>query len=174
MCRVKIYVDGDVQGVGYRYFVRRLAWKRKLTGTVENLEDGRVKIICEGEDKKIKAFLRDIAIEEPPIHVSHIEPVFSDSTGEFKAFRIVAGGLDEELVEGFSTGAAYLTTIKEELKEFRKESNTNFQNLDIKYHTVSEDLKSINQNMTKLVDNISQSNELLAKLVEDYVKIKKK
>jgi acylphosphatase len=174
MERAEIIVAGDVQGVGYRYFVRRAAWKRGLVGVVENLEDGRVKIICEGEEKEIKAFLEDINIKEPPIFVGSVEHSFAGATGEFNAFKIVTGRLEEEVVEGFSTGAAYLTTVREELKGFREESNTNFHGLDAKYHTVSEDLRSINQNITKLVENISQSNELLAKLVEDYVKTKKK
>ena len=72
MRRAEIHVDGDVQGVGYRYSVRRSAWKHKIAGTVENLEDRRVKIICEGEDKEIKALLRDIATRESPTHVGHI------------------------------------------------------------------------------------------------------
>lgn len=57
MQRGEILVDGEVQGVGYRYYVRRAARKRKLVGSVENLEDGRIKIICESDEKEIKAFI---------------------------------------------------------------------------------------------------------------------
>lgn len=106
----------------------------------------------------------DINIKEPPIFVNRIEHSFTGATGEFKNFKIVTGGLEEELIEEFSTGAAYLTTVKDELKEFRKDSNTNFQTLDIKYHTVSDDLTSINQNIAKLVENISESNDLFSQI----------
>jgi len=60
MERAEIIVDGDVQGVGYRYYIRKAARKHKLLGSVENLEDGRVKVICEGEGREINAFLEDI------------------------------------------------------------------------------------------------------------------
>lgn len=194
MQRAEILIDGEVQGVGYRYYVRRAAKKYKLVGNVENLEDGRVKIICEGEKSSIKAFLEDINIREPPIFVESIEHKFSKATGEFKGFRIVTGKLEEEMVEGFSTGMAYLQSIggkqdetvselrefreeskmnfgglKTEIRGFKEESNANFQALDEKYHAVSNELRSINQNIEKLAESISKSNELLVKLVERYI-----
>jgi|GEM_PF-6951108 len=57
------------------------------------------------------------------------------------------------MIDGFSTGAVYLTTVKSEVSEFREESSSNFHVLDEKYHTVSQDLKAINQNIAKLAEN---------------------
>ena len=37
-------VRGRVQGVGYRYFVERVAQELGLTGYAKNLEDGRVEV----------------------------------------------------------------------------------------------------------------------------------
>ncbi len=194
MKRAEIFVDGDVQGVGYRYHVRRIARKHKLVGNVENLEDGRVRIICEGEEGNIGGFLQDISIREPPVFVETIEHKFSSPTGEFKTFKIITTTTKEEMIEGFSTGMIYLTTVGGEVKkvygelkgfreesqnnfgilgekidQFREESNANFKELDEKYHSVSQELRSINQNIAKLAEGISKSNELLAKLIERYV-----
>lgn len=192
MERARIVVDGEVQGVGYRYFVARMARKQKVLRQAKNLEDGRVEIIVEGDKPKVKEFIERIQLREPPIYVESAEVAYEEPKGEFKSFKIISGEPSEEMVEGFSTGAAYLTTVRNELREFRgesrenfgalgdkidqfrEESNTNFQALDGKYYTVSEELGSINQNIAKLAESISKSNELLAKLIESYVEKRRK
>ena len=46
----KYIVYGIVQGVGFRYFVYRLANKYGINGSVKNLSDGSVEVILEGKD----------------------------------------------------------------------------------------------------------------------------
>lgn len=60
--RAIIYYSGRVQGVGFRYSCRQLAKGYSVTGTVKNLEDGRVELIAEGEREEIEEYLE--AIEE--------------------------------------------------------------------------------------------------------------
>ena len=45
----RFVVDGMVQGVGFRYFVRRKALELGLSGSVRNLPDGRVEVVASGE-----------------------------------------------------------------------------------------------------------------------------
>jgi acylphosphatase len=42
------FVRGRVQGVGFRYFVERIAGESGLTGYARNLHDGRVEIYAVG------------------------------------------------------------------------------------------------------------------------------
>ena len=49
MHRVKGYVRGRVQGVGFRYFVRTAAQRHGLCGYAHNLADGRVEFLLQGE-----------------------------------------------------------------------------------------------------------------------------
>ncbi|CCW31024.1 acylphosphatase [Xenorhabdus nematophila] len=49
-----IYIYGRVQGVGFRYQTYHWAKKNKLVGYVRNMNDGSVKIVACGNDKKIK------------------------------------------------------------------------------------------------------------------------
>lgn len=44
----RYYVNGMVQGVGYRYFARQLAQRLGITGYVKNLRDGRVEVYVIG------------------------------------------------------------------------------------------------------------------------------
>lgn len=48
MRRLVALVDGRVQGVGFRWWVRGQAQELGLTGSAENLPDGRVRVIAEG------------------------------------------------------------------------------------------------------------------------------
>jgi len=111
MKRVKAIVDGIVQGVGYRYNVKHIAIKNKIKGYVKNLDDGRVEIVAEGEDQALGRFLNDIGINKEPILVESIDVSYEEPTGEFKAFKIITGSLEDEMVEGFSTGAMYFNIV---------------------------------------------------------------
>src|SRR5687767_9162483 len=48
LTRLRWVVEGLVQGVGFRWFVRESAAKLGLTGWVRNREDGAVEIEAEG------------------------------------------------------------------------------------------------------------------------------
>ena len=86
--RAIVLFIGRVQGVGFRFTCRSLAMGFSVTGYVENLEDGRVKLVVEGEPRETEEFLR--AITE-----SHLKPFIRQhvlewhlSTGEWKDFHI--------------------------------------------------------------------------------------
>ena len=51
-----IYYSGRVQGVGFRYHAKTVAAGFEVTGTVRNLDDGRVELIAEGVREELEAF----------------------------------------------------------------------------------------------------------------------
>jgi len=109
--RAEIIVEGDVQGVGFRYYARRAARRLGIVGYVENLEDGNVRIICESPKEKIEELIQRLEAAQPPIKVEKISLIYTEATGQFKSFKIVTGDLAEEMVEGFATGAAYFEVM---------------------------------------------------------------
>jgi acylphosphatase len=67
-----------------------------LKGIVENQKDGRVKVIAEGEDEKIKWFESAINIKNTLIYVSSIEKEYSPASNEFENFgKLVVKGETE-------------------------------------------------------------------------------
>ena len=51
--RVRALVNGRVQHVGFRYWACEQAERLGLTGTVENLPDGRVEVVFQGNPEPV-------------------------------------------------------------------------------------------------------------------------
>jgi hydrogenase maturation protein HypF len=88
--RVRVRVDGTVQGVGYRPFVYRLAGELGLAGWVLNDERG-VLVEAEGASDDVAAFVARLRADAPPLaQVRAVEaedvPMLDDGSG----FEIVA------------------------------------------------------------------------------------
>ncbi len=57
MVQAHIFVQGRVQGVGFRYNVRKRAAALALRGYVRNLVDGRVEILVQGSRECLGKFI---------------------------------------------------------------------------------------------------------------------
>jgi len=55
-CR-RVFYEGYVQGVGFRYRAMQIASEYSVTGLVRNLPDGRVELVAEGEETEVREFL---------------------------------------------------------------------------------------------------------------------
>ena len=102
MKRLTAYISGNVQRVGYRARVIQLANGLGIKGIIENLSDGRVRIIAEGDEEKIKLFEGSIDIKNTLIQVTSIEKIYSQPYGEFGSFYklVGTGETDSRLDEG--------------------------------------------------------------------------
>jgi len=61
MQAIQSFYEGRVQGVGFRYSVKRLASGYEVIGWVRNLPDGRVELLAASfETEEIDAFLQAI------------------------------------------------------------------------------------------------------------------
>ncbi len=123
--RAVMIAKGDVQRVGYRDAVERIARKMRLTGFVENLKPYDVKIVCEGEKARVEEFIKQVNIREFPIYVEDMDVKFEDATGEFEYFEIRRGDWKEELGERLDSARAELKQNTLILGEFRNESGEN-------------------------------------------------
>jgi acylphosphatase len=71
--RVVALVEGHVQGVGYRWFVRGAATARGLAGSATNLADGRVEVVLEGPADDVRAVLAELSGPRSPGAVSRVQ-----------------------------------------------------------------------------------------------------
>lgn len=85
--RRTVYYTGRVQGVGFRYTARRAAQGFALTGTVQNLPDGRVLLIAEGTGDELDRFLAQMS-EVMRDYIRKVAVNTSAATGEFHDFGI--------------------------------------------------------------------------------------
>ena len=105
MQRVEIIASGRVQRVGFRDLVETIAQDLGLSGTVENQKPYDVRIVAEGEEEALQAFVEGLKVERGPIRVRDLLVRWSEATGEFPYFQILRGDWQEELVERFDVSA---------------------------------------------------------------------
>jgi acylphosphatase len=57
MKRIRILIEGRLQGANFRYHTQQQAQKLGLAGFVRNLSDGRIEIDAQGDDDNIDKML---------------------------------------------------------------------------------------------------------------------
>lgn len=81
-------VRGQVQGIGYRYFVIQTAKKLSLTGWVRNCPNGNVETEAQGTEKNLRDFKTQLESGHSFAHVTQMiqEPI-PEKKGE-KYFKL--------------------------------------------------------------------------------------
>ncbi|MBR9699131.1 acylphosphatase [Candidatus Woesearchaeota archaeon] len=88
MKRVKIIVQGSVQGVFFRYFIQKNASSLGLKGTVKNLDNDKVEIIVEGEENRLKALIQLCQQGPPAAEVEKVDVEYQDYEGNLEDFSV--------------------------------------------------------------------------------------
>jgi len=85
---VRIYIEGIVQGIFFRNFIKENAEKHNVKGFTRNLEDGRVEIFLEGDTNNVNEMIE--VCKKGPKH-SQIKNVkiISEKFQDFKSFKIL-------------------------------------------------------------------------------------
>lgn len=85
--RVRVFVSGLVQGVGYRYSTMNQAKYFGLGGWVRNLPDGRVEAVFEGSKKAVEGMIDWCRRGPTSATVSELVWEYEDPEGE-RTFEI--------------------------------------------------------------------------------------
>jgi selenophosphate synthase/acylphosphatase len=74
--RAVAYVEGEVQGVGFRPITRARAKALGLVGYAKNLPDGRVEVVAEGDEERVRKFVEELCrgFEKCRVTTSYQEP----------------------------------------------------------------------------------------------------
>lgn len=90
--RLEATVHGRVQGVGFRYFVRREARGLGLTGWVANERDGTVRTVAEGPERSLDAFEAALRSGPPGAWVERVSAVRMPGGSGFDDFVVRSAG----------------------------------------------------------------------------------
>lgn len=91
MKNVTLHISGNVQRVGYRAKVISIANALGIKGFIQNLSDGRVKIIAQGEQSELDKLIQAINISNSLINVTNIEQEYSTFSDDYEGFNKVVG-----------------------------------------------------------------------------------
>ena len=115
MQRRDIRIFGKVQGVGLRANVKAIADDIGIRGTVKNVDDGSVLVVCEADRNKIEELVRRIrGIGEPAI-VKDIQVGEGFPTTNMKGFKVLFADTDTEMLTAINAGTAALRDISKTL-----------------------------------------------------------
>lgn len=88
LSRLHAYVEGRVQGVGFRHFVMTSAGELGLTGWVRNLRDGRVEVTAEGDRPALEQLLERLHRGPVSAGVRGVDERWGNYQDEFTGFRV--------------------------------------------------------------------------------------
>lgn len=85
---VRMYIDGVVQDVFFRAFVKENAEKFNVKGFVRNLEDGRVEVFLEGNSEEVEKVVELCKKGPKNAQIKGIE-IRPEKFQDFKTFKIL-------------------------------------------------------------------------------------
>jgi len=85
---VRLYVEGTVQAVFFRSFIKENAERYDVKGFVRNLEDGRIEIFLEGNPDNVNKMI-ELAKKGPKnSQIKNVE-VKEEKFQDFKTFKVL-------------------------------------------------------------------------------------
>ncbi len=129
---------------------------------IENLKDGRVKIIAEGGDEKLKWFEDAIDIKNALIYVSSIEKSYSPASGEFNSFgKLVAKGETDTRLD---TAAGYLKELISAVNKMNDNLGGKMDQMLSKQDELLDEVRSMNDNLSGKMDQmLGKQDQMLSK-----------
>lgn len=184
MIRAILYIAGKVQRVNYRSKVISIAEKYNITGNIQNLSDGNVKVIAEGEEKDLEMFIHDINIKNTLINVKNIKKEYSTPTGEYEGFfkLVNEGETDERLDTAADLLKELINVTRNGFSGLEKKQDIMIEKQDIMIETQHKTINKIDQNRIEIKSEIhalrddfkSHFDERLSKMEFELAEIKAK
>lgn len=89
MKSVRVIIEGDVQGVGFRAWVRAQAQKLQLTGWVKNRADRTVELVATGEKENVEKLVAVVGEGPETARVKDVQVFWDEPVESFEAFTII-------------------------------------------------------------------------------------
>jgi len=171
MNKVTLHISGNVQRVGYRVKVISIANALGIKGFIQNLPDGKVKIIAQGEQSELDKLIQAINISNSLINVTNIEQEYSIPSDDYEGFNKVVGDgeTDERLdnavdlfkklitvtEDGFSNLGDKIDRVSDKVDHSRIEITSEIHSLRDDFNTLFDTrLSKIEYELTEIKDKV--------------------
>ena len=149
--RAILTIKGNVQKVGFRSSIVEQMKSLKLNGRAENLPDGTLEVICEGEKDKIEEMINKV--KETPPHfamVDSVNPKWQEYTGDLKEPQRIG---DDVPVEGTQE------KMLKVMQSFDRKAETvvvTLGSMDKRLESMDKRLDSIDRKQDQMLDKQDQ------------------
>jgi acylphosphatase len=151
MKKITLHVSGNVQRVGYRAKVKSIAKALGIKGSIQNLPDGKVKIIAQGEQTELDKLIHDINISNSLINVTNIEQEYSTPSDDYEDFdKVVGDGETDERLDNALDLFKKLIAVTED--GFNRLENKQDQTID----KISDLGKELGDKIDQVGDKVDQ------------------
>ncbi len=168
MKRANIGIKGNVQMAGFRTFIKNIADSLNVTGFAENVEDGSVKVVCEGKEEGINELINSIKEKTPSFaRIDDVSAEYEDYKGEFTSFERRGADIPQKatlndllgVMKSFDSKAERLVSILDDM-------NVTLKSVKEDTSSIKEDTASIKED-TKLISGIKENTEMMLEKQED-------
>jgi len=171
MQRLNVYVSGKIQKTGYRARVVTIAQNLGLKGYVQNLDNGLVKVVAEGETANLEELLKAIDIKNTLINVTDIRKEFSPAIGDFDSFfKAVSGGETDQRIDAAAHLLTKLIVVNEKILDVITATHEELKETHEEIRVSREDIRSsrdaivseIRMSRDATIEEIKTSNKVMA------------
>ena len=158
-----IRIFGKVQGAGLRANVKSVADESGIRGTVKNMDDGSVLVVCEANHSKIEELVRRIRDVGEPAIVKDIRVGEGFPATGMKGFKVIFDDTDTEMLTATNAGTAALRDISKTLVHMKHTQ-------DEMKHTqgdIKNAVKSMDNKMNSSLENDAQILDILKGMRDD-------
>ena len=168
MKRANIGIKGNVQMAGFQTFIKNIADSLNVTGFAENVEDGSVKVVCEGEEEGINELINSIKEKTPSFaRIDDVSAEYEDYKGEFTSFERRGADIPQKATLNDLLGVMKSFDSKaERLVSILGDMNVTLKSVKEDTSSIKEDTASIKED-TKLIPGIKENTEMMLEKQED-------
>ena len=130
MLKTKMTIHGKVQNVGLRVQIKDIADSLGVCGTVENLLDGSVLVICEAEPDVVEEMIRQIRYETNLAIIKDIKAEPAGPATNMTDFVVIWGDSISEIINGIHAGRKILLEVSKTLNKMNHNQDHMMHGLD--------------------------------------------
>ena len=86
---IEVIISGKVVMVMFRDFIRRKAYALNLVGTVENFDNGSVKVVAQGKEEDLEKLIEHLHKGPFLAKVARVEVKWDNPTDKYSNFTII-------------------------------------------------------------------------------------